>query len=360
MKFPLRFASAAALMCLAASTPAQNSGSIILTCSDTNTTSEIPLADGSPVSINSDGNLEATATECPTGGTGTATVTVDEIKPSPLTVEQGAEFSANIGSLGARSCTRSSGEPALVSSGWDATNASPRLPGHSINVSVGSTAVPGEYTLRHVCRNGDVSKSAPPVTIQVVAPDTSSDPGDPVPVSCNSIPLPDRWSRETTPIAGSFTNKSTWQQVYGVPFPDGSSVNAAAGEDKYIALQFDLSSLGGATEGLINHNTLSNAGISNVGTRKPVFSISECPGDFRAELGSACRRLPGSTAEIKWATHSRDPARCVLEPDKTYYLNMAYATWYPEANKDDPTSWYWACDSSGSNQCGSLLTPNSN
>lgn len=315
------------------------------------TEDEIPLQldNAEPARINPNtGNIEIFTLDpqaCNAGGGScpSAQVLVAPFAPDPARVQQGSFFTATLSSLGAVKCRRTG----LSGTTWNTNFITPPDNGTRTQ-NIPADFQPGEYQLRYECENGDFSDSSGPVTLEVIPSDDDGTPPPTVPESCEDVPLPDSWRRDTTAFAQSSASTRAWGDFFTLNFPATQGANLAINKDRYAAFSFDPSAAPSDETWTLGFGDLIGSVPPTIGTVAPTISISECPGDFRPELGN-CRLMLGEP--FRFTKNPNDTAnRCVLPEADTLYLNITYIAQF-ELNK--PGMFIWNCG--GKEECGHFV-----
>jgi len=292
----------------------------------------ITIDESSPVEINPGSRDVTVFTVDPQACSGSnsgdcpmATVEVGSFTPNPASVEQGSSFTATLNSLGATQCRRTG----LPGTSWNTAFISPP-PDANRTQTVPSDITPGIYTLEYECINGDFTGVQ--TAMLEILEDNSGE--EPVPAACDEVPLPAGWSRDTTAIAKSSASTRTWSDAFGgATFPVTQGENLAVNENQFAAFSF-------------NPSTAPDGG--GIGQVAPTISMSECPGDFRPELGN-CRLTLGEP--FRWTTNPDDTSgRCLLPDADRLFLNITYILQF---SLDDPSGFIWTCG--GQSECGHFV-----
>ncbi|MEZ5470583.1 MAG: hypothetical protein R3E90_02265 [Marinicella sp.] len=213
---------------------------------------------------------------------------------NPTTIMPGQAVTLNWNTSNASNCTASS---IPASPGW--SGAKPTAG------TYGFSGLNETTTFTMTCNNnfGSVLKS---VTVNVISE----------PVNCES----------NLPPSGTFrfTGLTTFEQAMGSEFGNFTNDNAVYLQptNSYSALSFIT--LPNILTGRLNFvpppTNYSLASSTSV-------SISECPGDFDPDSVSSCTISFGSFGTFRWSTNqSANPqVHCILEPTKSYFLNIIHA-----------------------------------
>lgn len=307
----------------------------------------ITIDETSPVGINPGTRDVTVFTADPQACAGTdsgncpsATVEVGSFTPNPASIEQGASFTATLGSLGATECRRTG----LPETSWNTAFISPP-PDANRTQTVPSDIAAGTYTLAYECANGDFT-GRQTATLEIVEADSGEDP---VPATCDDVPLPSGWSRDTTAIAKSNESTRTWSDAFrGATFPATQGENIAVNQKQFAAFSFDPSTAPAGASGELTFGDLGNSVSSGIGVVAPTISMSQCPGDFRPELGD-CRLM--LSKPFKWTTDPNDTSgACILPDADRLFLNITYIA---EINLDDPSGFLWNCRDES--ECGHFV-----
>ncbi len=257
--------------------------------------------------------VDATVT-C-TGGTGTAP-TITSFTASPTSITSGGNVTLTwVLANDAVSCVKtttsgSTGNWSGTITGSQVTNGS-----HSQLIS----NITSNSTYRLQCTNSNGSSLLKTASVNIA---TSA--------SCTSQPPPPSPIIEDTTILSSGGGPGqSYNGTYIGMFP-GSGATAWPGSsaqslsltihrDEYVAAQFNSGNTD-YTGNLVLVPVTGDEGPASFGT---TWVISECPGDFNTHLGqSACK----STSTLRWSTEGTDgSARCQLDKNKTYYLNIIHS-----------------------------------
>lgn len=316
---------------------------------------EVPLQDGVPLRILSDGDISATALtgfSCPSDGPSCEDVEVSlgtadggEFTVSPNPVEQGNSVTVNWAAVGAWEC-EGTGLPGTT---WNSSN--PKDPSGQQSVGTSALDANESYPLEITCSNGPVTDSR---TISLAV---EEDTGPPPPQGCEDVPAlgdyPD-WAPADSILRGDNTHDpEVFADIFNSPFP--GTTNTAHFEirkGRYAAIRFQTpSNLNATTEGQFNSVA---AGQVYPGGDKRLVSISQCPGVFDPQhvADEDCLKNLNLTTPMYWrGPDSSDAAyRCNLQPDTTYYLNIVYSR--SEVGDFPPEQ---ATCESGESHCGSLM-----
>jgi hypothetical protein len=233
-----------------------------------------------------------------------------------------------------------------------------RLPSGSEIVPL-SALTPGTYTAGMVCSNGNGNTAtADPVEI------TITESGLTIPNACRGRQPGLAEPSSLCEAADSFgnyepTNCFQYSEVFGRSFPGivGQGVDILQQRDTYFAMEF-------STEGLTQSRgswTFETPQVGTTASGPKFLSISQCPGDFdpdaiEAEMGPNCYvRTGGFTTSVLWKQQGTSGARCALEPNTTYYLNMMFST---DPVGTPPGQLEWECqDQVGGDACANNMAP---
>lgn len=209
-------------------------------------------------------------------------------------------------------------------------------------------------TLTVVCDNAASGNSGvKSVTINVSGGSTTSWGSCPAPQEAILNTDEDRTIFANGTSSGGTTN-GTVLQFYGSStsptLPISAIMNATFGlsltRNKYIAGQFNV-----GNETLQAKFAFTLPGGTQ-GTPGGFFTatISECPGEFSVHNNQATCKMTGINSSLFWSTNpSSNPSTyCMLDKNKTYYLNMVHA--------DEGTNNY-GTSSCTSTYCGILAVP---
>lgn len=307
----------------------------------------ITIDETSPVGINPGTRDVTVFTADPQACAGTdsgncpsATVEVGSFTPNPVSIEQGSSFTATLVSLGATECRRTG----LPGTSWNTAFIRPP-PDANRTQTVPSDIAAGTYTLAYECANGDFT-GRQTATLEIVEADSGEDP---VPATCDDVPLPAGWKRDTTAIAQSTESTRTWSDAFGgATFPATQGENIAVNENQFAAFGFDPSDALVGAQGELGFGDLKGS-IGGIGQVAPTISMSECPGDFREELGN-CRLVAGEP--FRWTNDPTDTSsgRCILPDAERVFLNITYIA---VVNLEDPSNFIWDCR--GESECGHFV-----
>ncbi len=290
---------------------------------------DVPLEDGVPLRILSNGDISATAQagfSCPTGGASCDDVQVSlnsnggSFTLSPTTVTQGSNVSIQWNGAGAWECQGSG----LPGTSWNSVN--PKQPSGSQNVGTSALTAGNSYQVEVTCSNGPVTDSR--IRTLTVQEDTIPDPE-----GCEDVAelsdFPD-WAEATDALYGSgVVNPSTWSAVFGDSFPEGGTFHLQLTKGEYAAMRFTTpANLNSLSAGSINSEISSTSSQSGAGPR--MISITTCPGVFDPQEISDSDCLAanvGSGESFKWTGPGHQFAffQCELQPNTTYYLNMLFS-----------------------------------
>ncbi len=287
---------------------------------------------------------------CPgSGGGPAAPVFTTSLTATPTEISIGAQVTLTWATTGATSCTGSVTRDGstITLSGWSGTR-----PTSSAGFSPLSIATAGTYAFSISCANaaGTRTSTAPAV---VVGGGTSS---------CSAVVPIAGLTRQTTMTNTNFLQgnselplgtvaTTSWDYFYGQgqPWPTRTANGTLAVKaGKFIALEFRTGSSTIETFGSVEWVPPA----ANVGM--PLVVLSKCAGDFvnlpptsPASTNGICRNYSGGYGRLVWSLNSLDPLACRLQPNTTYFFNVAYVdynTWEsscsaPEASTgSNPTS----------------------
>ena len=332
--------------------PMASAGDLVLKTQPSDTV--IPLM-GSLV-LQADGSIEATPTDTSvcqsTNSCEGVTVTVSEFEFSngatTIQVEEGDPVVLSWRALGATNCRATgnyspwTGKGLVGISSGDVSSAV-----RTVNTSVGDFAnTPLSLGLR--CFNGTIEGTTT-VTVNLTE---YQEPEPPSPTSCVGREPPVGWSQS---YGGSFAE---WTEVYGWTngFLDsvglaGSVFTNYSGSKQYASIRFNTNGMATTAAGRF--------GLSSINTvRRPptIFAISKCPGDFHDPQVTGCLVKPGSFTEFRWrGPNSSYATSCVLEPNTTYFLNVAPTSSAAGTDPDD----FVPVSECATEPCGILIVPRS-
>lgn len=110
-----------------------------------------------------------------------------------------------------------------------------------------------------------------------------------------------------------------WTAVFGSAWPAGTSniSNIIVPDPGYLAVRFNTGAVVGSGR-IVDVETTAVTGVRR-GT------ISECQGDYRAEIPATCKHTWGIGGGIRWSTLASPAAsECALNPNTTYYFNTTF------------------------------------
>lgn len=316
------------------------------------TLTTIDLLDSTSITIDPlTGDLIAVPADsavCTGSGECDATVQIESFSIDPATITQGGRFTATFDERGAFECSRSG----LSGTTWNAGFQDPD--GSVINVTIPSSVATGEYDLVLTCRNGSASPNALATLTRRV---TITEPDAAIPQECvdQGRLAPSGWQQELNPLPNSTsTVVSTWEQLFGNPFPGGGSNDVRVRPNRYLALAFNTAS--SAPSGRIAFSDLSG-NVVGVLTRPAIATMSNCPGDFAPQQDADCRqvRVGTNVPSFRWTRTAGGLFACDLPLNADYYLNVAYVS---SATQDmpDPNDLDWQCDPTApTTACGHRL-----
>lgn len=292
---------------------------------------DVPLDDGVPLRILTDGDISATAIQgfsCSSGGATCDDVQVSmsstdggsfTVTPNPVT--QGSNVSIGWSGTGAWECS-GTGLPGTT---WN--NQNPKQPSGQQSVGTGSLTAGTSYDVEVTCSNGPVTDSR--TLSLLVEEDTIPDPE-----GCEGVPeLSDfpGWSLATDVGYGDETLvPTTWDNVFANTFPEGGQVLFELRKNRYVAMQFATpSSLSSTNAGFLASEP-SAAGASGPGPR--MMSVTQCPGVFdpqHMEDPDCLKGNIGASTRFDWVgpNHpwSEFDGICELEAGKTYFWNIIFS-----------------------------------
>ena len=322
---------------------------------------DVPLQDGVPLRILSDGDIAATALSgfsCPTDGPSCEDVEVSlsandggQFAVNPNPVEVGSNVSIDWVGIGAWEC-EGSGLPGTT---WNSNN--PKQPAGQQSVNTGALQANQSYPLEVVCSNGPVTASR---TISLLV---EEDTGAPPPEGCEDVPaLGDfaGWAPADGIVRDDSTHDpSDFADIFNGPFPGTSNtVHVEMRKGRYAAIGF-------TTPSTLNSSDFGNFNSENAGQIFPngdtrLVSITKCPGVFDPQYiddPDDCIDSELMTDTFRWVgpNHPNSSFLCNLEPSTTYFFNFIYSN---SAVGDFPPE--QATCEPGETSCGSLLTHFSN
>ncbi len=352
--------SAAVLLCLAGlGSGAVSAQSLILKNSTTGSTLvQYPLATSASCVLTGTGDIEVrpqpvagTAGDgwCPQGAAPTPPTFPAALNVTPAGITTGGTASATWTSAGATSCTAaaSRGGAAFTVPGWTGTQPT-SSPAPSLQFTLGTA---GAYVFTISCTNTAGTTQSSSGTINV------ADAGP-----CGAVVPIWGLTRQNTFIVnwgsqqgnGEFPNGSSLDVTKFIPFlgpqfptrTGNGTIAVVAG--KYVALQFNTGTVTSELYGVGPPNPNRSGNFhwfppqSNGGN--PLVVISECPGEFTTlpvadndGNGNIECRGTGGDATMTWhvdATPGSTTANsvCRLQPNSTYYINVAYVNFTTGAN----------------------------
>lgn len=334
------------------SQPVAVAGDLVLKTQPTDTV--IPLT-GNLV-LQADGSIEATPTDTSvcqaTNSCEGVSVTVSEFEFSngatSIQVEEGDSVVLSWRALGATNC-RATGSYSPwagkglvgISSGDVSTTV------RTVNTSVGDFAnTPLSLGLR--CFNGTIEDTST-VTVNLTE---YQPPEPPSPTSCVGREPPVGWTQS---YGGSFAE---WTDVYGWynGFLDSVGLAGAvftnySASKQYASIRFNTNGMTTTAAGELPANTINTV-------RRPpvVMAISKCPGDFHDPQVTGCLAKPSAFALFRWrGPNSSFATNCVLEPNTTYFLNIAPTSSAVGTDPDD----FVPIAECATEPCGVLIAPRS-
>ncbi len=186
-------------------------------------------------------------------------------------------------------------------------------------------------TLSVVCDNSAVGNSGiKTVTINVSGGSSTAWASCPAPQQSILNNAEDRTIIANSSATGGTTN-GTFYQFYGSSTPSNLNMsdfmNATFGlsltRNQYVAGQFNI---GNETLQAKFSFTLPG-GTQGAPAAFFTATISECPGEFNIHNNQSTCKITGTNSSLFWSTNpSSNPATyCLLDKNKTYYLNMVHA-----------------------------------
>ena len=286
----------------------------------------------------------------------------DKASNGVVSVPEGESVVLDWRSLGATSCSAGgtysawSGRGALPTDARDASSSQVAL-----STAVGDAAgSPFQLTLD--CSTGSVasadlmqSGSLQLEITKVVQPSPTDCTGrDPIP-GWTRLTTGSRSCRYDFGLDRNADCRKWSPNLWGSPFLQSAGLpqdllTNVTDERQYVAIEFSTSGLKSTAWG-----QLSIEGASpGIRVERVLATISQCPGDFNPNQVTGCYLTPGSFFPFRWkAPGSAEATKCVLQPDKIYYLNML-ATESPLGTQPAEIQPITACDTE---RCGVLLTP---
>jgi len=318
----------------------------------------VPLEDGIPLRILSDGDISATAEpgfSCPTDGPTCDDVqvslrTVDggafTLSPNPVT--QGSNVTINWNGRGAWSCEGAG----LSGTTWNTSN--PKDPNGVQSVNTGPLTAGSngtDYTVELTCSNGPVTDTRN-LTLTV-----EEDSGPPPPQGCENVPELASFSgwQEASSILldDSSHDPNSFADVFNGPFPGTTNTaHIEIRKGQYASIQFQTpGTLLATDDGQFNS---VNAGQIYPGGDQRLVSITKCPGVFDPQhvADDDCLKSLGISTPMYWEGPNSPQAAfwCNLEPNQTYFLNILYS----RSDVGDFPPEQAPCES-GETHCSSLM-----
>lgn len=318
----------------------------------------IPLDPAVPVDLDvGTGDLEATAEAgfvCASG--------CDEVDVSLASADEGF-FRVNGGSAaqvdeggsvrfdwrarGAWTCSgtlRDSAGAVVTGTSWPGSGKLPFGP-ETVVMSV----EPDTYSATITCSNGPENDTAGPLQVEVSPSDLD------IPPECQGRQPGGAAASNVCWKGNEQVNCFSYDDVFG-EFPGSSNAVEFFQENgTYTAMGFDTTGLT-ATSG----SWVFDLPQFDVGGQGPkLMTISECPGDFdrdaiQQEMGSFCYEQVQGLTNLRWKRAGTTGARCELDLNTQYYLNILYST-DPEGTA--PADLTWDCSGNATDDCGNLMAP---
>jgi len=320
---------------------------------------DVPLEDGVPMRILSNGDISASAIpgfSCPTDGASCDDVQVSlasadggalTVSPNPVT--QGNNVSIGWTGVGAWECEGAG----LSGTTWNSAN--PKQASGQQSVNTGPLQAGTTHPVEVICANGPVTDTR--TVMLTVEEDTIIDPP-----GCEDVPEL-REFQDWTLADGILRNDDThdpnvFADIFNAPFPGTSNTaHIEIRKGRYAAIRFTTpSGLNASHQGQFNSE---NAGQIFPNGDKRIVSITKCPGVFDPQFveQSACIQSLNMTNEHRWVGpgHPDSGFRCELQADTTYYLNIVFS----RSELGDFPPLQAPCES-GETVCGGLMRSSSN
>lgn len=296
---------------------------------------EIPLATGSSVQIDEQGNLRAqcalnannVCTQLSSGGpnAGAPTVTLGR-SDTDTDVRTNESIGLSWTSSQATVCYATQTGP--VTTPW----AGPRLGSGSESIAFATNGA-GSYAFSLQCFNTSGGSSVASVPVTVAEPEPGA-----VPTGCNITSddptfrpagfaaIAKEWGTAFRPPDDRVLTEPVYPTGLGAPVPIGSNKNS------YTAIRF--TSLANLTVDMTWDTAQAQRNYAPRPADSMFIGISPCPGDLRPANASSsdpwlqpgCRKVAGS-ASMYYTTKSQYAASndflCKLEPGQVYYINVS-------------------------------------
>lgn len=227
------------------------------------------------------------------------------------------------------------GVPVTVS--WNSSNTTGCISGGSLpnwanqsglatsgNVQVATSGLSnGNFSLTLSCTSsqGTIAAGNNPLTVQIQNSSSTS--------ACASRPPPPNMTRaQQINFDDSSANAFFFAEVFNGAFPGSSnSIRIRVPSTQYVAMEFTT---GNHPPGAVGEMQIVPVNLNNTGTNSRIWSVSQCPGDFRpflidAEMGPGCVFGPSQGGFRFGGTNFQaNSGVCALEPNTTYFMNFFY------------------------------------
>jgi len=269
-----------------------------------------------------------------------------DLSVTPSTTQQGGSVEIEWNAPTADGCSVPSGTSSLP--GWTGSKGST---GSEI-VNIGGSLATGNYNVRLRCQNAGGSSPIRTRTVSVQ---------DVTPSACgaNQSP-PSSMTRATNCTQNGSADCRSYDSVFG-EFPGSLGIaRFVLSQNQYAAMAFTPSSVPASGRVQINADFLQTGFVP---TGQLLWSISNCPGDFRPEtasqiMGDEACLLDGFSANTGFkfggaaSLSSETTCALLLDPGTTYYLNIVYT--FDDPNQVDGGDLSWDCSE---DECGHQLQP---
>lgn len=325
------------------------------------TTLSIPLDETQPVNIDpSTGGLAATATSefsC-SGGCEDVQISFDAVDQGffdvngggSTSVIEGGSVTFNWRARGAWTCAgnlRDSSDASVTVNGW--SDGIALLPFGSEPVSL-SGLDPAVYSASMTCSNGAGNRAFSASVDIEVRPSQLQ-----VPESCEGRQPGSAQASNVCWYGNESVDCFSYDDVFG-EFPGSqNSIEFFQDNNTYTTMEFDTTGLTAQSGSWVFETAQFPVG----GQGPKLMSLSLCPGDFdqeaiQREMGDFCYVSTSGGGSLRWKRPGVIGARCELQTDQTYYLNILYTT---DGEGTPPSELEWNCSGEDTASCGNFMAP---
>lgn len=216
--------------------------------------------------------------------------------------------------------------------------------------TVAMSLEPDTYTASISCSNGAENvDSAGPLQIVVLPSDLD------IPPECEGRQPGGASASNVCWKGNEQVNCFSYDDVFGAFPGSGNSVEFFQNNGTYSAMGFNTTGLTASSGSWV----FDTPQFDVQGQGPKLMTISRCPGDFdqdaiQQEMGSFCYDSVSDLSNLRWKRAGTSGARCALDLNTDYYLNILYST---DAEGTATGDLSWDCAGNDTNDCGNLMVP---